>query len=58
MHRIAHIPSGIIQGALRHDLPAASAFALKAKWPKARLTVVPKPGVRRALVGAWERLTG
>ncbi len=63
MHRIAHIPAEIIQG--RYDMicPPHSAFALKAKWPKARLAVVPdaghsalEPGVRRALVGALERL--
>jgi proline iminopeptidase len=65
MHRIAHISAEIIQG--RYDMicPPHSAFALKAKWPKARLTVVPdaghsalEPGVRRALVGALERLKG
>ena len=65
MHRIAHIPAEIIQG--RYDMicPPHSAFALKAKWPKARLTMVPdaghsalEPGVRRALVGALERLKG
>ena len=65
MHRIAHIPADIIQG--RYDMicPPHSAFALKAAWPKARLTMVPdaghsalEPGVRRALVAALERLKG
>lgn len=65
MHRIAHIPAEIIQG--RYDMicPPHSAFALKAQWSKARLTVVPdaghsalEPGVRRALVAALERLKG
>lgn len=65
MPRIDHIPAEIIQG--RYDMicPPHSAFALKAKWPKARLTVVPdaghsalEPGIRRALVAALERLKG
>ncbi len=63
MDRIAHIPADIIQG--RYDMicPPHSAFALKAAWPKARLTIVPdaghsalEPGIRRALVSAMERL--
>ncbi len=63
MDRIAHIPADIVQG--RYDMicPPQSAFALKAAWPRARLTVIPdaghsalEPGIRRALVGALERL--
>ncbi len=62
MDRIAHLPGEIIQG--RYDMvcPAESAFELAARWPRARLTVIPdaghsalEPGIRRALILAVER---
>jgi len=62
MHRIERIPADIVQG--RYDMvcPPVSAFDLAAKWPAARLTVIPdaghsalEPGVRRALITAVER---
>jgi len=62
MDSIAQIPAEIIQG--RYDMicPAETAFELAARWPRARLTVVPdaghsalEPGIRTALVGAVER---
>ncbi|HTR18028.1 MAG TPA: prolyl aminopeptidase [Acetobacteraceae bacterium] len=62
MDRIAHLPAEIVQG--RYDMvcPAQSAFELAARWPTARLTVIPdaghsalEPGVRRTLVAAVER---
>ncbi len=62
MHRIARIPTEIVQG--RYDMicPPTTAFALAASLPQARLTVVPdaghsalEPGIRRALVAAVER---
>ncbi len=62
MERIATIPAEIVQG--RYDMicPAHTAFELAAKWPGARLSVIPdaghsalEPGVRRALVAAVER---
>ncbi|MCQ8242532.1 prolyl aminopeptidase [Rhizosaccharibacter radicis] len=65
MDRIAHIPGEIVQG--RYDMvcPARSAFDLAARWPAARLTIVPdaghsalEPGIRRALVAALERFRG
>ncbi len=65
MARIGHLRAEIVQG--RYDMicPAASAFALAAAWPQARLTLVPdaghsalEPGVRRALVAAVERFRG
>jgi proline iminopeptidase len=61
-HRIARIPTEIVQG--RYDMicPPTTAFALAARLPQARLTVVPdaghsalEPGIRRALVAAVER---
>ncbi len=62
MDRIATLPAEIVQG--RYDMvcPPRSAFDLAARWPSARLTVVPdaghsalEPGIRRALVAAVER---
>jgi proline iminopeptidase len=62
MDRIAHLPAEIVQG--RYDMvcPAQSAFELAARWPSARLTIIPdaghsalEPGVRRTLVAAVER---
>lgn len=62
MDRIQHIPAEIIQG--RYDMvcPATSAFELAARWPAAKLSVIPdaghsalEPGIRRALVAAVER---
>jgi proline iminopeptidase len=62
MDRIAHLPGEIIQG--RYDMvcPPESAFELAARWPRARLTVIPdaghsalEPGIRRALILAVER---
>lgn len=62
MHRLAGIPTEIVQG--RYDMicPPTTAFALAARLRQARLTVVPdaghsalEPGIRRALVAAVER---
>jgi proline iminopeptidase len=62
MDRLAGVRAEIVQG--RYDMicPARTAFELAAKWPGARLTVIPdaghsalEPGVRRALVAAVER---
>jgi proline iminopeptidase len=62
MDRIAHLPGEIVQG--RYDMicPARTAFELAARWPAARLSIVPdaghsalEPGIRRALVAAVER---
>ncbi len=62
MDRVATIPAEIVQG--RYDMicPAHTAFELAARWPGARLSVIPdaghsalEPGVRRALVAAVER---
>ena len=62
MDRIATLPAEIVQG--RYDMvcPPRSAFDLAARWPSARLTVVPdaghsalEPGIRRSLVAAVER---
>jgi len=62
MDRIGHLPAEIVQG--RYDMicPPVTAFELAAKWPAARLTMLPdaghsalEPGIRRALVAAVER---
>ena len=62
MDRIGHLPAEIVQG--RYDMicPPQSAFELAARWPQARLTLIPdaghsalEPGIRRALVAAVER---
>jgi proline iminopeptidase len=59
---IAHLPGIIVQG--RYDVvtPAATAFELSRRWPKADLVVVPdaghsavEPGITDALVRATER---
>jgi proline iminopeptidase len=64
MDRIGHIPAEIVQG--RYDMvcPPQSAFELAARWPEARLTVVPdaghsalEPGTRVALLAALERFS-
>ncbi|MCQ8277202.1 prolyl aminopeptidase [Acetobacteraceae bacterium KSS8] len=63
MNGIAHLPAEIVQG--RYDMvcPPVSAYDLAARWPGARLTMVPdaghsalEPGTRRALVEAVERM--
>ena len=65
MERIGHLPAEIVQG--RYDMicPARTAFELAARWPAARLTIIPdaghsalEPGIRRALVAAVERFRG
>jgi len=62
MDRLAIIPAEIIQG--RYDMicPPRTAIELAARWPTARLTIIPdaghsalEPGIRRALVAAVER---
>jgi proline iminopeptidase len=62
MDRIGHLPAEIVQG--RYDMicPPVTAFELAARWPSARLTVLPdaghsalEPSIRRALVAAVER---
>jgi proline iminopeptidase len=62
MHRIADVPAEIVQG--RYDMicPPATAVALAAAWPAARLTLVSdaghsalEPGIRRTLIAAVER---
>ena len=64
MDRIGHIPAEIVQG--RYDMvcPPQTAFELAARWPEARLTVVPdaghsalEPGTRVALLAALERFS-
>lgn len=63
--RIAHLPAVIVQG--RYDVvcPPVTAADLAAKWPRARLVMVPdaghsamEPGIRLALVSAMEALKG
>lgn len=63
--RLAGIPGEIVHG--RYDVvtPIATAFALHAAWPQAKLTVVPdaghattEPGITSALVEACERFKG
>ena len=62
MDRIGHLPAEIVQG--RYDMicPPVTAFELAARWPAARLTVLPdaghsalEPAIRRTLVAAVER---
>ncbi|WP_459695207.1 prolyl aminopeptidase [Acidisoma sp. C75] len=62
MSRIAQIPAEIVQG--RYDMvcPAVSAFDLAARWPAARLTLIPdaghsalEPGTRSALLAGLDR---
>ncbi len=62
MGRIGHLPAEIVQG--RYDMicPPVTAFDLAARWPAARLTVLPdaghsalEPAIRRTLVAAVER---
>jgi proline iminopeptidase len=59
--RIAHLPGVIVQG--RYDVvcPAASAWELHKRWPKAKLVIVPdaghsikEPGILSALVQATD----
>lgn len=64
-HRIAHIPTVIVQGRLDMCTPARTAFDLAERLPDADLTVVPdaghafsEPGTLDALVRATDRLAG
>jgi proline iminopeptidase len=59
---LSHLPGTIVQG--RYDVvtPAASAFELSKRWPKAELVMVPdaghsaiEPGITDALVRATDR---
>jgi proline iminopeptidase len=61
--KIAHLPGVIVQG--RYDVvcPAASAWALSKRWPKAKLVIVKdaghsmkEPGIRSELVQATDDL--
>lgn len=63
MGRIEHLPAIIVQG--RYDMvcPPVSAMDLAARWPQARLTMVPdaghsamEPGIRLGLVAGTESL--
>jgi proline iminopeptidase len=63
--RIAHLPGVIVQG--RYDVvcPAASAWELHKRWPKAKLVIVPdaghsikEPGILSALVQATDDFAG
>lgn len=61
VHKVAHIPTVIVQG--RYDVvcPAASAWALHRAWPGSKLIIVPdaghsmkEPGILHALVQATD----
>lgn len=63
MDRIAHIPGVIVQGRFDMICPPESAYALAAKWPEAKLHMIPRAGhalseprISAELVAAMDRL--
>lgn len=62
MDRVAHIPGVIVQGRFDMICPPESAYALAAKWPEARLKMIPRAGhalseprISAELVNAMDR---
>jgi proline iminopeptidase len=61
MDRVAHIPGVIVQGRFDMICPPESAYALAAKWPEAKLQMIPRAGhalseprISAALVNAMD----
>ncbi|SEW42642.1 proline iminopeptidase [Cognatiyoonia koreensis] len=62
MDRVAHIPGVIVQGRFDMICPPESAYALSARWPEAKLRMIPRAGhalseprISAELVNAMDR---